>query len=104
MIECDSSREIEFIRPSPLPPIPFEKGGCETVDKRSKKIVYIYIRQKGKKVNKHGTRPASPSPFFNHSPLSTLQYSPLISTLFLASRFFFSRTARDVIEIRISLL
>lgn len=108
MIECDSSQEIEFIR-SPLPPPPFEKGGCETVDKRgesSKKAVYIYIyiRQKGKKVNKHGTRPASPSPFFNHSPLSTLQYSPLISTLFLASRFFFSRTARDVIEIRISLL
>lgn len=43
MIECDSSQEIEFI---PLPPPPFEKGGCETVDKRretSKKAVYIYI-------------------------------------------------------------
>lgn len=45
MIECDSSQEIEFIR-SPLPPPPFEKGGCETVDKKretSKKTVYIYI-------------------------------------------------------------
>lgn len=78
MIECDSSREIEFIRPSPLPPIPFEKGGCETVDKRSKKIVYIYIYvRKGKKLI--STARALPLP-----PLSLItRLSPLCNILHL---------------------
>lgn len=80
MIECDSSQEIEFI---PLPPPPFEKGGCETVDKRretSKKAVYIYIYiyvRKGKKLI--STARALPLP-----PLSLItRLSPLCNILHL---------------------